>query len=201
LHAQPGSIVRRVLSSGSIENKSTKKKSTSKLPCMVDASALDAEIEALDYSRFKVGTEHIDANGHMNVGYYGLLFDQALDLPWARLGIYSRLILEQGKSSFALESHLTYQRELREGDPLWFSLVLLDYDPKRVHYFMRMFHARERWLAATCEQLSICMDMNTRRSTGWPQDCLANICALFEVHRTRPRPVEAGRTIRIRRAV
>lgn len=168
---------------------------------MVDPSALDAEIEALDYSRFHVGSEHIDANGHMNVGYYTLLFDQALDLPWARLGIYSQLILAEGKSSFALESHLTYQRELRQGDPLWFSLVLLDYDTKRVHYLLRMFHARERWLAATCEQLSICMDMTARRSTQWPPACLANISALFEVHRTRPRPVEAGRTITIRRPV
>ena len=168
---------------------------------MVDPSALDAALEALDYSHLKVGPEHIDANGHMNVGYYVVLFDKALDLPWARLGIYSQQILADGKSSFALESHLTYQRELREGDPLWFSLLLLDYDAKRVHYFMRMFHARERWLAATCEQLSICMDMTTRRSTQWPAACLANINALFEAHRSRPRPAEAGRTLGIRRAV
>jgi acyl-CoA thioester hydrolase len=165
---------------------------------MLDARALDADIEALDYSHLKVGADHIDANGHMNVGYYGVLFDKALDLPWERLGIYSKLILAEGKSSFALESHLTYQRELREGDPLAFSVLLLDYDAKRVHYFMRMFHARERWLAATCEQLSICMDMTTRRSTQWPPACVANIRALFEVHRTRPRPAEAGRTIGIR---
>jgi len=167
---------------------------------MVDPSALDAAIEALDYSHLRVGPEHIDANGHMNVGYYGVLFDKALDLPWARLGIYSQQILADGKSSFALESRFTYQRELREGDPLWFSLLLLDYDAKRLHYFMRMFHAGERWLAATCEQLSICMDMTTRRSTQWPPACLANISALFDVHRTRERPVETGRALGIRRA-
>lgn len=166
---------------------------------MVDARALDAEIEALDYSHLKVGPEHIDANGHMNVGYYGVLFDKELDVPWARLGIYSPVILAEGKSSFALESHLTYQRELREGDPLSFSLLLLDYDAKRVHYFMRMFHARERWLAATCEQLSICIDMTTRRSTQWPPACMANISALCEAHRARRRPAEAGRAIGVRR--
>lgn len=168
---------------------------------MTDASVLDADIEGLDYSAFQVLPQHIDANGHMNVGYYSLLFDQALDLPWARLGIYSQQILAEGKSSFALESHVTYQRELKQGDPLWFSLLLLDYDAKRIHYFMRMFHARERWLAATCEQISICMDMTARRSTQWPAACLANISALFDVHRSRPRPSEAGRVIAIRRSV
>jgi acyl-CoA thioester hydrolase len=177
----------------------TQQQNRSKTARMVDARALDAEIEALDYSHLKVGPEHIDANGHMNVGYYGVLFDRALDLPWARLGIYSEPIIAAGKSSFALESHLTFQRELRAGDPLAFSLLLLDYDAKRVHYFMRMFHARERWLAATCEQLSICMDMATRRSTDWPPACVANISALFEVHCTRRRPTEAGRTLGIRR--
>ncbi len=166
---------------------------------MVDAHALDAEIEALDYSHLKVGPEHIDANGHMNVGYYGVLFDKALDLPWARLGIYSEALIAAGMSSFALESHLTFQRELRAGDPLAFSFLLLDYDAKRVQYFMCMLHARERWLAATCEQLSICIDMTTRRSTRWPPTCEANLSALLEVHRGRPRPVEAGRSVGIRR--
>ena len=162
---------------------------------------LAAAIDALDYSSFKVGPEHIDANGHMNVGYYGVLFDKALDLPWAQLGICWERVRAGGMSTFALESHYTYQRELREGDPLAFSFVLLDYDAKRAHYFMRMFHARERWLAATCEQLSICMDMQVRRSTQWPADCLARITAVSAVHRTRQRPVEAGRLIGIRRPV
>ena len=165
---------------------------------MVDPTTLDADIEALDYSAFTVRPEYIDANGHMNVGYYGVLFDKALDLPWARLGIYSQQILQQGMSTFALESHLTYQREVRQADPLAFTIQLLDYDAKRIHYFMRMFHGREGWLAATCEQLSICMDMSIRRSSRWPEPCLANIRALFEVHRLRPRPVEAGRLIGIR---
>src|SRR5688500_13754075 len=76
------------------------------------AERLADDIDNLDYSAFTVQSEFIDANGHMNVGYYTLMFDKALDLPWARLGIYSAQILETGKSSFALESHITYQREL-----------------------------------------------------------------------------------------
>src|SRR5262245_44407956 len=123
-------------------------------------------VDRLDYSGFAVQSDYIDANGHMNVGYYTLLFDKALDLPWAALGLYSAILLQTGRSTFALECHLTYQRELVLGDPLKFGFRLLDYDAKRVHYFMQMYHATEQYLAATCEQLSICMDMKTRRSTA-----------------------------------
>ena len=161
-------------------------------------TAIAAEIDALDYSGMSVLAEYIDGNGHMNVGYYTLLFDKALDRPWERLGIYSELQLKTGISSFTLESHLTYQRELKLGDALRFNLQLLDYDAKRIHYFMRMHHA-EGYLAATCEQISICMDMNARRSTVWSNAALANIAALFERHKGRPRPPEAGRAIGIRR--
>lgn len=165
----------------------------------IDSQALAAEIDALDYSALRVRPEYIDANGHMNVGYYTLLFDKALDLPWARLGIYSELILKTGKSSFALESHITYQRELKEGDALAFEFQLLDFDAKRIHYFLKMFHAAERYLAATCEQISICVDMSTRRSTPWPETALGLIATLHASHQSRPRPREAGRTIAIRK--
>jgi acyl-CoA thioester hydrolase len=103
---------------------------------MIDATAIAAEIDAIDYSAVSIRPEFIDANGHLNVGYYTLLFDNALDLSWARLGIYSGLILASGYSSFALETHMTYQRELKLGDPLDFSLLLLDFDAKRIHYFL-----------------------------------------------------------------
>jgi acyl-CoA thioester hydrolase len=159
------------------------------------------QIDALDYSGMTVLPEYIDGNGHMNVGYYTLLFDKALDRPWERLGIYSELQLKTGISSFTLESHLTYQRELKLGDALQFNLQLLDYDAKRIHYFMRMHHATDGYLAATCEQISICMDMNLRRSAAWSNAALANIAALFERHKDRPRPPEAGRAIGIRTKV
>jgi acyl-CoA thioester hydrolase len=156
-------------------------------------------IDRLDYSAFAVLSDYLDANGHMNVGYYTLLFDKALDLPWAALGLYSQMLLKSGRSTFALECHLTYQRELMAGSSLRFGFHLLDYDGKRVHYFMQMFHATENFLAATCEQLSICMDMNARRSAAWTQEQVALLDALHLAHRQRPRPAEVGRIVGIRR--
>ena len=156
-------------------------------------------VDGIRYSGFVVPPAYIDPNGHMNVGYYSVIFDKALDLPWDMLGLGTRSIEETGRSSFALETHVTYQHEVREGDPLDFTFQLIDFDAKRIHFFMTMLHARERWLAATSESMSICIDMTTRRSATWPDDRLARVRVLHEAHSRRPRPAEIGRVIGIRR--
>ena len=151
------------------------------------------------YEGFAVLPAYLDRNGHMNVGYYSVLFDLALDRPWALLGLHYDNIASNHHSSFALESHVTYQRELRLDNPLDFTFQVLDVDAKRIHYFMTMLHRRERWLAATLESISICIDMNARRSAAWPGEQFARLNMVYEAHRQRPRPAEAGRTIGIRR--
>lgn len=166
---------------------------------MPETPPFAALIDALEYSGLGVRPEYIDPNGHMNVGYYGVLLDRALDDVWDRLGIGYAQIEHTGKSSFALEAHLTYQREVKLGDELRFVFQLLDYDAKRIHYFLAMRHLAGDALAATAEQLSVCVDMHTRRSTTWPEEALARMAALFAVHRERARPSEAGRVMGIRR--
>ena len=156
-------------------------------------------IDTLVYEGFSVLPEYIDPNGHMNIGYYSVLFDKALDLPWHLLGLGFKGIKARGNTSFALESHVTYQRELHEGDALDFTFQVLDVDTKRIHFFMTMLHRRERWLAATSESISICIDMSTRRSTVWSAEQMARLSAVHQAHRQRPRPPEAGRIIGIRR--
>ena len=162
-------------------------------------SNITQTIDDIRYDGFVVKPAFIDPNGHMNVGYYSVLFDQALDLPWDRLGVGSASTEATGCSTFTLESHVTYQREVNEGDPLDFTFQVIDLDAKRLHHFMTMLHARERWVAATSESISMCIDMTTRRSTTWPADRLARLQALHEAHSLRLRPAEVGRIIGIRR--
>jgi len=156
-------------------------------------------IDTVVYEGFSVLPDYLDRNGHMNVGYYSVLFDQALDRPWHLLGLGYDNIAKNGHSTFALESHVTFQRELREGDALDFTFQVLDVDAKRIHYFMTMLHRRERWLAATLESISICINMSARRSAAWPDHQLARLQQVYQAHRQRPRPPEAGRTVGIRR--
>src|SRR5688572_26185460 len=155
-------------------------------------------IDNIRYDGLVVPPEYIDLNGHMNVGYYSVLFDKALDRPFDALGVGFAGIAA-GHTTFALETHVTYQHELREGDPLDFTFRLIDFDAKRMQFFMTMLHAQERWLAATSESLSICIDLATRRSTTWPDEQMARLRALHEAHSQQPRRPEVGRAIGIRR--
>ena len=67
-------------------------------------SDITQSIDSIRYSGFAVLPAYIDPNGHMNVGYYSVLFDQALDLPWDMLGLGTASIKATGVSSFSLET-------------------------------------------------------------------------------------------------
>ena len=52
----------------------------------------------------------------MNVAYYVLAFDQGVDLLWTRFGLTDEYIEEHESSTFAVESHVTWQREIAEAE-------------------------------------------------------------------------------------
>lgn len=140
----------------------------------------------------------IDYNGHMNMAYYNLVFDRALDYVYDQLGIGAEYV-RAGGSCFTAEIHVNYLQEVVLGDPLRVTFQLLDQDAKRLHFFEHMYHAGSGYLAATSEQLALHVDMTTRRSAPFPPPIQARIDALHRQHATLPRPEQAGRVIGIRR--
>jgi acyl-CoA thioester hydrolase len=145
----------------------------------------------------RVEPSWIDYNGHMNVAYYHMAFDRATDVFLESIGLGEEYLKRENGSMFALEDHLTYQRELRLGEPFRITLQLLAADLKRIHYFLRMIHGGEGHLVATCEHLSIFVDMAARRSAALPDRVRASVDSILSEHRKLPRPAEAGRPIRI----
>ena len=153
----------------------------------------------LELHREIVRPEYIDWNGHMNVAYYMLVFDHATDELFDYVGLDEAYRRERGFTTFTLEGQITYQREVLEGDPLRITTQLLDVDHKRAHYFHRMYHAEEGYLAATNELLSLHVDNRKRRSAPFPDDIHARWAELHAAHADLPRPQEAGRPMGIRR--
>ncbi len=158
-----------------------------------------SESRLLELYRGRVLPEWIDYNGHMNVAYYVLAFDHATDRLLDHIGL-DAATRDRGQGSvFTLELHVSYLRELMEGMPIRATTRLLDADAKRIHYFQSLYHAEEGYLAATCEQILLYMDMNTRRSAAMPAEILAGLEVMLQEHRQLPRPEQAGRVIGIRR--
>ena len=142
-----------------------------------------------------VRPEWIDGNQHMNVGYYLVVFDLATDefMRWIGLGQDYRR--SRAVTTFCLEAHVTYHKEVREGDPLRFTTQLLGHDAKRLHYIHAMYHARDEYLAATNELMSLHVSAATRRSTPMGDDVLARLALVQKAHDALPRPPQVGRVM------
>jgi len=156
---------------------------------------------ALDVGTGVVKPEWIDINGHMNVAYYVLAFDLAIDSLWSRIGITPDYIESTGGSTFAVESHVTYQHEIKEGEAYRISAALIAYDEKRVHQVQRMYHAEQNFLAATAEWMNLHVDLRTRRVSRWPPQVMESFADLARIQGNPPMPAEVGKRMRINKPI
>ncbi len=142
-----------------------------------------------------VRPEWIDYNGHMNVGYYHVAFDVAADVFFEFLGLSPEFRERHGSTTFALEAHLNFLREVKQGDALRFEARLLDHDAKRIHFYMEMFHAGEGFLAASYESLSAHVSVAQRRTAPMPAALLERLSKIKAAHAALPRPWQVGHVI------
>jgi len=156
------------------------------------------ETAELDLGTQAVLENWIDYNGHMNVAYYVMAFDHGVDQFMQQIGITPQYLEREKSSTFTLEMHINYLRELRLGDPIRLTCQLLNVDSKRVHYFLRMFHAGEGYLAATSEQMMIHVDLESRRSSPFLPAISETLSHMMAAHRPLPCPDQAGRVMSIR---
>jgi len=138
-----------------------------------------------------------DSNGHMNVAYYVLAFDLGIGGLWGEFGITDEHIQSNHSSTFAVESHVIYRRELKEDDRFIVTAQILAYDQKRIHQFQRMYHAKDGFLAATAEWMSLHVNMKTRRVAPWPDKILENINRVALSQGNWSYPSDAGRVMRV----
>ena len=153
----------------------------------------------LDLHRATVLPDWIDWNGHMNVGYYVVAFDKETDTLCRQFGVGWEYTRDKIGMTFVLEAHVTYDREVKEGDPLRITTQILDHDAKRVHYIHEMFHATEGYLAATNELMLMNIDYESRRSAPWPDYAMERLGKLAAAHKHLPVPKQAGRLIGIKK--
>jgi len=142
-----------------------------------------------------VRAEWIDANGHMNLAYYIVIFDHATDVAFDALDIGTAYRARTGNSSFIVETHTLYEREVKEGEQLRVSSRLLGADAKRVHLFHEMFLEGNNERVAAHELLSLHIDMRTRRTAPFPPDRKAALAAAVRAQADRPLPSGVGRRI------
>lgn len=148
----------------------------------------------------KVERDWIDANGHMNVGYYGIAFDLASDvLMEDHLGVGWDYVERYGQGSFVLQAHTQFLNELREGETFSVRFRLIDHDRKRLHLFAEMVRDADGALCATQETLSMNVDHHSRRSAEYPDWAIARFARMKADHAGLEPPAQLGAAIGIRR--
>ena len=112
----------------------------------------------------KIIKEWTDYNGHMNVAYYVLIFDLfGAEILMDKFKMGEESAKKTKKSTMVVESHITYNQELIEGDEVELNLIHFDHDKKRIQYKFEMVHKEKKYLASTIEVLALYVDLKERK--------------------------------------
>ncbi len=112
----------------------------------------------------KIIKDWTDYNGHMNVAYYVLIFDvYGAEKLMTEFKMGEDSAKKTSKSTMVVESHITYNQEVKEGDEVDVNLIYFDHDKKRLLYKLEMVHKSKRYLVSTIESLSLYVDLNERK--------------------------------------
>ncbi len=114
--------------------------------------------------------EWTDYNNHMNMAYYVLIFDQVWEIMLQKFKMGEDSAKTDKMSTMVVETHTTYNNEVKEGDEVEINLTFFDHDKKRLHFKMEMLEKTTKKLSATLEMLSLYIDLNKRKVAEFEED-------------------------------
>ena len=114
--------------------------------------------------------EWTDYNNHMNMAYYVLVFDQLWEIVLAKFKMGEQSAKTSQMSTMVVETHTTYNNEVKEGDEVEVNLTFFDHDKKRIHFKMEMIEKSSKKLSATLEMLSLYIDLNKRKVSEFEEE-------------------------------
>ena len=121
-------------------------------------------------STTKIINNWTDYNGHMNLAFYILVFDKGAEEILSKFKMGEQSAKTTKKSTMAVESHTTYNNEVKENEEVNIYLSYFDRDKKRLHYKLEMYEKSKNILSATTEVLSLYMDLNIRKVTEFENE-------------------------------
>tara|TARA_B100000530_G_scaffold158799_1_gene99924 strand:+ start:237 stop:704 length:468 start_codon:yes stop_codon:yes gene_type:complete len=121
-------------------------------------------------STTKIINNWTDYNGHMNLAFYILVFDKGAENILSKFQMGEQSAKTTRKSTMAVESHTTYNNEVKENEEVDVYLSYFDHDKKRLHYKLEMYEKSKNILSATTEVLSLYIDLNIRKVAEFESD-------------------------------
>ena len=111
----------------------------------------------------KIINEWTDYNNHMNLSFYILVFDKAAEKILSQFKMGEEAAKKEKRSTMVVETHTTYNNEVKEGDDVEVFLSYFNHDKKRLHYKLEMYEKGKNNLSATTEVLALYMNLDLRK--------------------------------------
>ena len=111
----------------------------------------------------KIVNEWTDYNNHMNLSFYILVFDKAAEKILSKFNMGEEAAIKTKRSTMVVETHTTYNNEVKEDDDVDVYLSYCDHDKKRLHYKLEMYEKSKNVLSATTEVLALYINLELRK--------------------------------------
>ena len=111
----------------------------------------------------KIINEWTDYNNHMNLSFYILVFDKAAEKILSKFNMGEEAAIKTKRSTMVVETHTTYNNEVKEDDNVDVYLSYCDHDKKRLHYRLEMYEKSKNILSATTEVLALYINLDLRK--------------------------------------
>jgi len=111
----------------------------------------------------KIINEWTDYNNHMNLSYYILVFDKAAEKMLSNFKMGEEAAINTKRSTMVVETHTTYNNEVKEGEEVDIYLSYCDHDKKRLHYKLEMYEKSKNVLSSTTEVLALYINLELRK--------------------------------------
>ena len=118
----------------------------------------------------KIIKEWVDYNNHLNMAYYILIFDQALEVMLEKFKMGADSAKNNYRSTMVVETNTKYVREVKEGDEVDIVLTFFDHDKKRLHLKLKIIEKETKKISATIEWLSLYVNLETRKVTKFENE-------------------------------
>ena len=134
---------------------------------------------------FRVKEEWVDYNDHMNMAYYVLVFDQALEVALEKLKMGESAARDLNRSTMVVETNTKYVSEVKQGQEIYIYMTYFDHDKKRLHIKMEMIEKSKKKISASIEWISLYINLSERKVTEFEEEKLKLMAKFIEDNKTK----------------
>ena len=133
----------------------------------------------------KIINEWTDYNNHMNLSFYILVFDKAAEKILSKFNMGEEAAIKTKRSTMVVETHTTYNNEVKEDDNVDVYLSYCDHDKKRLHYKLEMYEKSKNVLSATTEVLALYINLDLRKVAEFEKEKVLIIDNFIEENKSK----------------